>query len=83
MTQRKSRPTGRLNLASMHESIVLRRIAQSVLYVARRVVGRTFRFIELTLGLQFLVAGQFTSSVLDRAFGLVGGALTLLSALDE
>jgi hypothetical protein len=46
--------------------------ANCVFHVASGVVSGTLRFIEFALGLHFLVASDFTSSVLYRPFGFVG-----------
>jgi hypothetical protein len=60
-------------------SITLGRVAQRILYVAYCVVSGAFCFIELALGLQFLVARYFASSVLDGAFGFISGTLNVFA----
>ena len=49
--------------------------ANCILQIAQGVVSRSLRLIELAFGLQFLVACDIASGVLDRALSLVRSAL--------
>src|ERR1700722_1254755 len=57
--------------------------ANRVLHIAQGVVSRSLRLIELAFGLQFLVSGDFASSVFNGAFGLVSGSLNVFAVHAE